>query len=116
TYYVVIEGYGFGTSSTYRGYCSGATDGDYTLSFDVSAGTGCSEDCTDGVDNDYDGAVDCDDSDCAADPLCNCDEDADGYDGSACGGSDCDDSNALVHPGATETCNGVDDDCDGSVD
>ncbi len=29
---------------------------------------------------------------------------------------DCDDSNAAVHPGATEVCNGLDDDCDGTVD
>jgi thiol-disulfide isomerase/thioredoxin len=31
-------------------------------------------------------------------------------------GSDCDDSDPTVHPGATELCNGVDDDCDGTVD
>ncbi len=29
---------------------------------------------------------------------------------------DCDDGDALVRPGAEETCNGVDDDCDGTVD
>ena len=29
---------------------------------------------------------------------------------------DCDDSDALVHPGADESCNGVDDDCDGAID
>jgi hypothetical protein len=29
---------------------------------------------------------------------------------------DCDDRNAAVHPGATELCNGLDDDCDGVVD
>jgi Putative metal-binding motif len=31
-------------------------------------------------------------------------------------GEDCDDSDADVHPGGTETCDGVDDDCDGSID
>ena len=38
--------------------------------------------------------------------------DGDGYDFTA----DCDDSRAGIHPGAPETCNGKDDDCDGHVD
>jgi hypothetical protein len=31
-------------------------------------------------------------------------------------GGDCDDTVATIHPGAPETCNGLDDDCDGSID
>jgi len=32
------------------------------------------------------------------------------------GGGDCDDTNELVNPSASETCNGVDDDCNGKID
>lgn len=43
-----------------------------------------------------------------------CDEDTDG-DGTA-NSEDCAPRNAAVHPGAPEVCNGVDDDCDGTID
>lgn len=45
--------------------------------------------------------------------LCGPDLDGDGYK-PGCG--DCDDSEASVNPGETETCNGIDDNCDGAVD
>ena len=57
------------------------------------------------------------------------DSDGDGYGDSAASstscppppgyvaiGGDCDDTNASVHPGATEVCNGVDDNCDAVID
>ncbi|MBX3245640.1 MAG: lamin tail domain-containing protein [Myxococcales bacterium] len=44
------------------------------------------------------------------------DEDGDGY-GEGCAlGPDCDDDDATVNPGATEVCDGRDNDCDGNVD
>ncbi len=44
------------------------------------------------------------------------DDDSDGITATAAGGEDCDDADAAVKPGAAETCNGIDDDCDGVVD
>jgi len=82
----------------------------------------------------WDSTVDCDDGD----PLLNLDDldndgwttcdgdchdtngalnldDDDGDGWSTCDG-DCDDWSSAVHPGASESCNGTDDDCDGSTD
>ncbi len=47
------------------------------------------------------------------------DADHDGYsiEGGGCGAIDCNDNNSLVNPDASDaTCNGIDDDCDGSAD
>ncbi len=58
------------------------------------------------------------DDDCnAATPDC-VDADGDGYSvsGGVCGAIDCNDANASVHPGAAESCNGVDDNCNGTID
>lgn len=69
--------------------------------------------CSDGLDNDGDGLIDCADGDCRHD------SDHDGYTApcSATGQIDCDDFNAAVHPHALEMCgNGLDDDCNSSTD
>jgi hypothetical protein len=76
-------------------------------------------DCSDAADNDGDGLFDCDDDGCSGAPDCDesvLDADADGYTAVEAGGDDCDDTDGSVNPGARETCNAVDDDCDGEVD
>jgi hypothetical protein len=52
-----------------------------------------------------------------ASPRCT-DVDGDGFspEGGICGTADCNDANPAVFPGATERCNGVDDDCDAAAD
>ncbi len=93
---------------------------------DASAYPGADEVC-DGADNDCDGATD--EAGAIGESSWYVDADADGYGGAglsrdACDqpsgfvadSSDCDDADAGINPGATELCNGVDDDCDGSVD
>jgi predicted glutamine amidotransferase len=48
-------------------------------------------------------------------PVC-VDADGDGYGANCALGVDCDDNNSAVHPGAPETCNGIDDNCNSQVD
>lgn len=45
-----------------------------------------------------------------------CDLDRDGFDAEACGGLDCDDRLILVNPGATDFCDGYDNNCSGVDD
>ena len=69
----------------------------------------------DGLDNDCDGVQDEDFEDLDGDGVADCvdqDDDGDGVPD----GDDCAPSDPAVHPGAEEACNGLDDDCDGSVD
>ena len=79
----------------------------------------------DALDNDCDGAID----EHIATSLWFLDNDGDGYGnpyintynclqpvGYVGQGQDCDDLDVLIHPNATEICNGLDDNCDGSAD
>jgi len=89
------------------------------------------DDCDDSDSTRYPGALEvCDaddhDEDCDTSTFGRVDADGDGYlnanccnarsDGSLLCGNDCDDANARVHPSNTESCDGLDNDCNGLLD
>ncbi len=129
SWYIDYDGDGYGSRSYAlqaceqpSGYVASSSDCDDT---DPSAHPGGSEVC-DGADNDCDGTVD--EADAADATTWYPDADGDGYgsggataacaqpSGHAASDGDCDEGEPAINPGATEVCNGVDDDCDGSVD
>ncbi len=85
-------------------------------------GTPQENNCSDGVDNDVDGAIDCSDADCATDPACspmetNC---SDGIDNDGDTAIDCDDSDCSIDPAClpieTDCSDGIDNDGDTTID
>jgi hypothetical protein len=105
TWYTDADADGFGDDATATNACA-APEGA------VSLGGDC---------NDADAAYHpgADETDCADPNDYNCDGsagdvDADGDGFAAC--EECDDSSASNYPGATETCDGADNDCDGATD
>ena len=96
---------------------------DKPTGFDLRITCGVPEECANGVDDDYDGRVDCSDPDCGDDPACQIpDEDCtNGLDDDQDGDADCDDADCAEVPACVppppENCNnGLDDDQDGAMD
>ena len=134
TWYADTDGDGHGDASATTLACdapsgsvSDATDCDDT---DAAVSPSATEICN-SIDDDCDGDIDDDDSsvDTSTGSTWYADTDGDGYGdpassslacaepaGAVGDATDCDDSLASVYPGATETCDGVDEDCDGSID
>ena len=122
------DGYGDATSATTAcdmpaGYSANGDDcNDSAAATNPSAYEIC-----DGIDNNCDGTTD--DASALNTSTWYADTDGDGYGdagnatdacsaptGFVADGTDCDDAEAGDNPGATETCNGVDDNCDGTTD
>ncbi len=120
------DGDGYGNSavsvqacSAPAGYVSDHTDCDDTRAY---VHPGAAEVCN-GLDDNCNGAID----DGVTTPYYQ-DNDGDGFGSGvtaqACSApagyvsvsGDCNDANGAIHPGATEICNGVDDNCDGQID
>ncbi len=129
TWYLDFDGDSYGNSDFTLDACE-APDGYVDNAFDcedayAEANPAGTEVC-DNLDNDCNGAVDDDALDVAS---WYTDADGDGYGDEnevtvACDApsnavedaTDCDDGDGAVNPGATEVCNGTDDDCDGDTD
>ncbi len=128
TFYQDADGDGFGADAVTTVACS-SPDGFVEVAGDCDDADpaihpNAAEVC-DGLDNDCDGTVD----EGVAEALFYQDADGDGFgtDESTSMGctapagyvsvpGDCNDTDAAIHPGADEMCDGLDNDCDGSVD
>ena len=86
--------------------------------FDVTITMPDVEQCTNEIDDDGDGLIDCDDPDCANDPACQIEDCVNGFDDDGDGLIDCDDDDCTNNSAClTEDCiNGIDDDADGLID
>ena len=112
--------YGDGFDQDCDGYDGVDSDGDGFVALDCAPEDpgihpGAPDSAGDGIDQDCDQCP-ADAPEGAGDGI---DQDCDGYPANEEVSPDildCDDENSTVHPGSTEDCNGVDDDCDGEAD
>ncbi|MBM3185305.1 MAG: T9SS type A sorting domain-containing protein [Bacteroidetes bacterium] len=129
TYYADVDSDGFGSDLSAQQLCQNPGAGYVTVGGDCDDANplinpNATEVC-DGIDNDCDGIAD----DGLVFAMYYVDADGDGFGDEATGvescsqpqntittGGDCDDTNDQIYPGATEVCDGVDNDCDGSFD
>jgi len=109
-----------GTCNSYKCVPAGCriTQGNDCNDTNTSIKPGAIEICENGIDEDCNGfdlkCGECQDADGDGYGVCpNCNNTLNNC---IYNGNDCDDTNNLIHPGAAETCNGVDDNCDGITD
>ncbi|MFZ5481915.1 MAG: putative metal-binding motif-containing protein, partial [Myxococcota bacterium] len=129
TWYGDGDGDGYGVDGVVTAACDAppgfVADGGDCDDFTTTRSPVAEETCND-LDDDCDGETDEDATDA---PLWHADLDGDGFGdpasataaceapaGWVADGTDCDDLDGLVSPGAAETCNAADDDCDGETD
>jgi hypothetical protein len=132
TWYADADGDSYGNALVSQSACSqpvgyvlDATDcNDNNAAVNPAASEICN-----GIDDDCDGLTDDADPSISGQSTWYADVDGDGYGdlasstlacnmpvGYVANSTDCNDANASINPGATEACNGIDDDCDGSID
>ncbi len=131
-WYADLDGDGFGNIQNSLAACAQPTDF-VDNALDCNDGSNAIsptaiETCN-GIDDDCDGLIDQADPDLQGGQVWFIDADADGYGteltiltaceqpiGYVANDLDCNDNNSLIHPGAQEICNDLDDDCDGLID
>jgi len=128
--YLDLDGDGYGTAADRITVCDTLPEGYAPSSDDCDdADTGTNPDAVercDGTDNDCDAATD---EEAVDQRTYYFDGDLDGYgdndvsvvacnlpDGYVLFGDDCDDTEPSLSPAATETCDGIDNNCDGTID